>query len=202
VDTIPNAPDEAVTQELLARVRAGDAAAGDELYRRHHDAMLFTVRARLGSKLRGVLQSEDVLQSAALEAIRGLDQFEHRGPGSLTRWLHRIVLNKIRDTADYYSAAKRDAGPMRGDSVLAGVVAEDAQPAARYHDERYEKLERALAALPDEMREMLVLRRMEGLSSREAAERTGRSDAAARQLYSRALARVALQMGLSEEDRP
>ena len=40
------------------------------------------------------------------------------------------------------------------------------------------------------MHEMLLLRKVDGLSSKEAAQRTGRTDAAARQLYSRALARL------------
>lgn len=193
MEPLPEAPGDDVTRELLARLRAGDAGAGDDLYQRHHDAMLLAVRARLGARLRGFLESEDVLQSAALEAFQSLPGFESRGAGSLGRWLHQIVVNKIRDQADRFQAVKRDAGVARGDSALGSVAAHDPEP-ARYHDERYEKLERAIALLPDDMRDMIVLRRFEGLSSREAAARVGCSDAAARQVYSRALARLALHM--------
>ncbi len=194
VEPLPEAPADDVTRELLARIHAGERAAGDDLYRRHHDAMLLAVRARLGTRLRGFMESEDVLQSAALEAFQSLPGFEPRGAGSLGRWLHQIVVNKIRDQADRFQAAKRDAGFLRGDSALE-TLAEPQAAAACYHDERYEKLERAIALLPDDMRDMLVLRRFDGLSSREAALRVGCSDAAARQLYSRALARLAVHMG-------
>jgi RNA polymerase sigma factor (sigma-70 family) len=75
------------------------------------------------------------------------------------------------------------------DSV-AGSLATPEPPG--YHDrERYEQLERALARLPDEMRRVVVLRKVDGLSSKEAAAQLGRSDAATRQLYARAIARLA-----------
>ncbi len=194
VDPLPAPPDDAQSRDLVERARAGDSAAGEEFYRRYHDEILFAVRARLGARLRGVLQSEDVLQSVALEALQALPRFEHGGPGSVRRWLQRIVLNKVRDLADHWSAQKRDLAALRGESAL--VLAENvAQAEPGYHDERFFKLERALAALPEDMRTILVLRRAEGLTSREAAERMGRSDDSARKLYSRALARLTTSMG-------
>jgi DNA-directed RNA polymerase specialized sigma24 family protein len=65
----PDAPDDSVGRALVERLRAGDRAAGDELFRRYHDEMLFAIRARLGTRLRGAMESEDVLQSVALEAF-------------------------------------------------------------------------------------------------------------------------------------
>lgn len=192
---LPDAPDDAGSRELLERLRAGDRGAGDELFRRHHDEMLFAIRARLGSKLRGAVQSQDVLQSVALEAFRDLRAFEHRGPDSFSAWLRRLVVTKIHDLADRWSAQKRDAGAMRGDSALLEVADRDDDRGAGYLDARYEQVERALALLPEDLREVLVLRRVEGLSSREVAERLGRSDAAVRQMHSRALARLALHVG-------
>lgn len=198
VDDLPEPPDDEASRELVARIQAGDRAAGDELYRRYRDELLFAIRARLGGRLRGVLQSEDVLQSVALEALRGLPRFEHRGPGSLRGWLQRILVNKVSDLADRWNAQKRDGGRERGESALAEVP-ERAGPEPAYHDERYLRLERALALLPADQREVLILRRVEGLTSREAAERLACSDAAGRQLYSRGLARLALHMGAERQ---
>ena len=194
---IPEAPDDARTIELLDRIRQGDEEAWTRLYRMHHDELLFVIRQQLGSKLRSLLQSEDILQSVALEAFRDLPQFEHRGPGSLRAFLHKMVLHKIRDRADYHAAQKRgNPIPLRA-SLMEGVAATE-EP--RFFDsQRYEKLERALAALPEDMRTAIVARRFEGLSSREAALRCGRSDDAMRKLYSRAMARLTL---LVQADSP
>ncbi|MEM9803161.1 MAG: sigma-70 region 4 domain-containing protein [Planctomycetota bacterium] len=60
---------------------------------------------------------------------------------------------------------------------------------------RYERLERALAALPAELREVVVLRRIDGLESKEVAALLGRSDDAVRKAYSRAMARLATLLG-------
>lgn len=194
MEPFPDAPDAAASRELVERWQGGDRAAGDLLFRRHHDELLFAIRARLGTRLRGAMQSEDVLQSVALEALRDLGAFEHRGAGSFAAWLRRIVVTKVHDLADRWSAQKRDAGAERGESALVDLTERDTER-ADYLDPRYEQLERAIAALPDDLREVLLLRRVDGLSSREVAERLGRSDAAVRQMHSRALARLALHVG-------
>lgn len=58
--------------------------------------------------------------------------------------------------------------------------------------ERFERLERAMRLLPPEMEQ--VLRQVDGLSSKEAAQVLGKSDAALRKLYSRAVARLGTLM--------
>lgn len=176
------------TREVLARIREGDRAAWDALYRRWHDELLFVARARLGAKLRACLESEDILQSVALEAFEELPRFEPQRDGSLRKFLHTLVVRKIQDRADTFSAAKRSGAVPLTDTV-AGTLANAGEP--RYHDTaRFERLERGLALLPEEMRRVLVLRKVDGLSSKEAAALLGKSDAATRQLYARALARL------------
>jgi len=195
-------PTEGQTLELLGRIQDGDAEAWTDLYRRYHDELLFVVRMNLGRRLRGVLESEDVLQSVALEAFRALDRegdggFEHRGGGSLRSFLHRLVLNKIRDRADTHGAAKRKGAVPLTDTLLGGLAGDDAPPA--YHDRaRYERLEHCLNRLPEEMRRVLLLRKVEDLPSRTIAKMMDRSDTAVRKLYSRALARLTLLMSGSE----
>jgi RNA polymerase sigma-70 factor (ECF subfamily) len=183
---------ESVSLELVKRIKAGERAAWDELFARYHDQLLLAARLRLGPGLRRHLGSEDVFQSVALEAFRAHERLEYRGPGSLEAWLRTLVLNKIRDRADTYGAAKR-AGDVPLDETLADSLAE---PMPGYRDsERYERLERALAELEPVQRELVLLRKLEGLASREAAARLGLSDDAARKAYSRALARLATRLG-------
>lgn len=191
---LPTEPEESASLDLVARIQKGDEDAWGELYRRYHDQLLFTVRMRLGSGLRAVLQSEDVFQSVALDALQALRHFEYRGPGSLERFLKQMVLNKIRDRAKYFGAEKRAGGVALEASEL-DAVALNADDGPGYHEaETYEQLEQAIKSLPDDMREVLLLRKVEGLTSREVAEQLGRSDASVRQLASRAMAKVAAEM--------
>jgi RNA polymerase sigma factor CnrH len=149
---------------------------------------------RLGSGLRSVLQSEDVFQSVALDALSALKRFEYRGPGSLERYLKQMVLNKIRDRAKAFGTAKRAGNRIDSEATFAGLAAPGAAEVGYYEAAVYVRLERAIAGLPDEMREVLLLRRIEGLSSLEVAERLGKSDASVRQIASRAMARLATTM--------
>jgi RNA polymerase sigma-70 factor (ECF subfamily) len=177
---------ESVTLELVRRIRAGERDAWDDLYARYHDQLLLTVRLRLGQELRRHLESEDVLQNVALDAFRALPRFEYRGAGSLEAYLRTLVVNELRDRADAFSAAKR-AGtvPLEGDAP-----ARAASEPCYLDAERYERLERALRALPSDQREIVVLRRLEDLTGKEVAARLGMSDEAARKAYSRAMAHL------------
>ncbi|MBI5850758.1 MAG: sigma-70 family RNA polymerase sigma factor [Planctomycetes bacterium] len=189
---LPDGPPDTKTLELLARLHEDDTAAWGELYGLYRDELLLAIRLNLGERLRSCLESEDVLQSAALEAFRALPRFEYRGKGSLRAYLHRVVLNTIRDRADYFTARRRQRSVPLTDSIADGLATDE----PRYRDApRYERLEKAMTTLPEEMRTVIVLRRIHGLSSKEAAERMGRSDDATRKLYSRAMARLAMALG-------
>ena len=181
-------PDAELSQELVRRIQAGDRGAWERLYRRYHDPLLLAIRARLGAGLRACLESEDVLHSVVKDAFDDLARFEHRGAGSLGHYLHVCVLNKIRAKAAHYGAAKRAGERRTPTSVLDGFPGRG-EPG--YHDaERFGRLERAMAALPEELREVLVLRAIERLPNAEVAAILGKSPAATSKLYNRALARL------------
>jgi len=194
MDELPSAPDEATSLALVGRIQRGESTAWEELYRRYHDQLLLTVRMRLSSNLRAVLQSEDVFQSVALEAFSALDRFEYRGRGSLERYLKQMVLNKIRDRARTFAAEKRGGGRAPAEVDVDALAGAEPERVGYYQAEVYERLERAIQNLPDDMREVLLLRRIEGLTSREVAERLGKSDAAVRQIAARAMARLTTSM--------
>ncbi len=195
MDALPAPPDARRTVELVARLKAHDDQAWRELYALYRDELLCSIRLRLGPRLRDLLQTEDVLQSATLEAFRAIPRFEDRGPGSLRAFLHRVVLNKLRDRADTATAKKR-AGAVPLTESLEAVVS--GEPPGYRDAARWESIERALSRLPPDMRDAIVRRRFEGLSCAEAAELSGRSEVAERKLYSRAMARLAV---LASPDR-
>jgi RNA polymerase sigma-70 factor (ECF subfamily) len=173
-----------ITHEIVARIQGGDAAAWNDLWGRLHDDLLFCIRCRLGPGLRRHLESEDIFQSIALEALGEIPKFTPRSPGSLRHFFHLLATRKIQNRAETFGARKR-AGTRPLDAEAMGIAG------PRYRDpDRYEKLENALARLEADEREVVLLHRVEGVPTKEVAERMGRSDAAVRKLYSRSLARL------------
>ncbi len=191
---VPDASENRETSlDLVRRIQSGDSAAWEPLYRRYRDQLILFIRFRLGPGLRSRLESEDILHSVFRDALSDLNRFEPIHPDSLNRYLHACVLNKIRSKADYYGAMKRQGEVPLTDSVLEGFGAPAG--AVTYTDRaRYESLERALERLPDAMREVVLLRRIEELSNQEAAAAMGKTPEAASKLYNRALARLALTL--------
>lgn len=187
---LPDAPSSAQSLELLARLRAGESEAFAVLYRRHRDELLLAVRAGMGPKLRAAMQSEDVLQSVAREAFEVLCRNTEPPASGFTGLLRRLVRHRLIDRA----RALRRRGEC---TTLSDAVVEEAAAAAplRYSDPRFDQLEHALRSLPADMRQIVQLRRFEGLSSQEAALRLGKSDDAVRKLFSRAIARLTMLVG-------
>ena len=178
-----------VSLELVRRIQSGERDAWDALYLRYRDRLLFSIRCRLGPGLRRRLQSEDILHSVIREAIEDLPRFEARRDHALAHYLHTCVLNKIRKKAEYWAAARRSGDRSLSPTVLERVNATGGAPG--YVDSaRYERLERAMALLPENLREVILLRRIEGLSAGESATVLGTTEAAAAKLYARAMARL------------
>jgi RNA polymerase sigma-70 factor (ECF subfamily) len=107
--------------------------------------------------------ADDIVQDAMLRAFRAFDGF--RG-GDIKAWLLTIVRNCWRSSG----AAERRRGHTELDEDLAadGAGPEDTADVAS----RRRRLDAALALLPEEFREALVLREMEDMSYREIAEIT------------------------------
>jgi RNA polymerase sigma factor (sigma-70 family) len=111
--------------------------------------------------------AEDVVQEAVLRALSYFASF--RG-GDARAWLMRIVRNVAYDAL----ASGRAGAPCADDQQALDVPdpADDPEVALD-RSQQIESLDRALAALPVELRECLVLRELEELSYRQIAEVTG-----------------------------
>ena len=112
--------------------------------------------------------AQDVTQEAAL---RALGYFESYRGGDPRAWLLRIV----RNTAYSALAARQPAQPSLDDASPALQVPDPADDpeAALSRSQRHAQIERALASLPAELRECLVLRELEQMSYRQIAGITG-----------------------------
>lgn len=183
-------------EDLVRRIRGGDASAVDVLFRRHVDLLRARARHRLPGALGAKVGASDVVQDAWLAAFQSLGDFEDRGDGSFVRWLRRILENKIVDEVRrHVDARKRDARRevrlrTRGDPVEPADPRTSASGVLHRHEEAVEVRE-ALAELASDHAEVLRWIHREGLSLSETAARMNRSADAVRKLHARALARLA-----------
>ena len=183
-----------LTKTLCEQARGGDRDAYDRLFAMHADRAMLFIRARLGPRLREKVESVDVLQEAYLAAHQAFAGFEFTGEEAFTRWLCRIIDNRIRDLGDHFGAQKRQGvGIPR--SAPSGPVT------LLNRAEHREKVLRVLDQLSDEHRQVLLLRYFEGLSAEETGNQMGRSAGAVRKLTARALAEVGRRLGSMEESK-
>ena len=189
--------------DLVLRAQKGDAEALNRLCQRYYDRVRKIVRLRLGARLRDRVDSGDILQETFLAAVRSLQSFEMREEASLIHWLARLAERQIIAAADFHGAKKRDRArdvPLTGRIADTGTVgvplqlvdAREAPPPDFVADaEEAEHVEACLERLPEEYRELILLRNYAGASWESVAEETGRpSAAAARMMHARALAEL------------
>lgn len=180
---------------MIARLRRHDLEALGDLYRLLGGAMLTLAR----SMLRNRDEADDVVEEALIRIHRAARGF--RGERGLRTWTLRIVANLCRDNL---RRRKFMAGPPEGLDPLAHaglVVSPVAGWDARLDRERLlAALERALATLPDEQREAVILRDRLELSYEEAAETLGISVAALKSRLFRARERLRELLGSTGEE--
>jgi RNA polymerase sigma-70 factor (ECF subfamily) len=189
------------TDALIARARAGDAHAAESLLCRHLPALRAFIRLRSDRRLRDRESVSDLVQSVCREVLQDLPDFAVASDAAFRHWLYTSALRKILDRKKYWGTEKRDprreqsldaAGPATRDELLLQTYRGIGTPSRHASlREEVERLEAAFDELPDDYREVLTLAKVVGLSHREIAERLGRSEEAARQLLSRARARLA-----------
>jgi len=178
---VPTPPDAA----LLARLRAGDGVAYEELVRVNSGRMLAVARRML----RCEAEAEDAVQEAFTQAYRALPRFE--GHARVSTWLHRILVNacliRLRKRKRHGETSldellprfmddghRIDAGEPWPQDALAQLEAHEVRTAVRD----------AIDRLPERHRCVLLLRDIEGLSSEEVAEQLGiRADAVKMRLH-------------------
>jgi RNA polymerase sigma-70 factor (ECF subfamily) len=117
---------------------------------------------------RSPADADDIVQDAMLRAFRAFDGF--RG-GDIKAWLLTIVRNCSRSAG---ADAKRRAHAALPDEEANPLVSAESSPEAlAVQASESRKLSEAVALLPNEFREVLILREMEDMSYREIAEVTG-----------------------------
>jgi RNA polymerase sigma factor (sigma-70 family) len=192
--------EEPTFRELIERVRRGDGEAAAILVRRYEPAIRRAARFRLGdARLYTVLDSLDICQSvlASFFVRAAAGQYEITEPEQLLGLLVRMARNKVVDHARKEQAERRShrqvpLGSGARDALATSVPGPDQAAVSR---ELFTEVYRRLSA--DERR--LVDLRNSGRDWASIAGERGGSAVALRKQFSRALNRVARQLGIDDE---
>jgi RNA polymerase sigma-70 factor, ECF subfamily len=153
---------------LVERAVAGDTEAFGEIVRRWE--------RRIYALAYGILGREDEARDAAQEtfvaAFRNLPHF--RGEAKVSSWLHRIAVNQCITRQRRSKARAETSLEVEAEAGRARFASANGSPASETEaGQRAEAVRRAVAALPPELREVVVLKEFEGLTFQEIAEALG-----------------------------
>ncbi len=176
----PLAPD--VERALVLAAQAGDPDAIRALYDAYHDRIGAILLFSIGDPV----QVQDVLQAVFLKVFRGLGGFRFRS--SVFTWIYRIARNECLN-----HLRRREAERMPLDAILGAREEADTRRPANPRDGGLDRdlvLRDAVARLPAKMREVIVLRYLEGLSYEEMSRALGCRPGTVASRLNRALAEL------------
>jgi RNA polymerase sigma-70 factor (ECF subfamily) len=155
-------------ERLMLRFQAGDVPAFEELVRRHRTPIFSFLLRLTGDRGR----AEDLCQDAFLRVVKAAGAWEPRA--TFRTWVFAVARNLAFDEAR--RQAFRRTEPL-DDPARAGEASEAPGPDRAAEGALLRpKLEAALASLPDEQREVFLLREHAGLKFAEIAEVTGTAE--------------------------
>ena len=192
--------------ELIAEARSGDTAALGRLLELYRNYLNLLARLHVDRRLQGKIDPGDLVQETFLEAHRDFDQFRGQSEAEFAAWIRRILATNLANLVrSYYGTQRRDPHLERNladalnrssqalDCGLVAVQSSPSQQAAKR--EMAVLLADALRQLPENYRDVILLRHIEGLKFPEVAERLGRSEEGVKKTWARALARLRLMLG-------
>ncbi|MBX3412367.1 MAG: sigma-70 family RNA polymerase sigma factor [Pirellulales bacterium] len=193
----------------LAAVRGGSNSKLGQLLDAYRDFLLVVATDALDTNVQPKVARSDLVQESLLQAVRDFPRFQGTTEPELRAWLKQILLNNVCDAhRRFQKAGKRNVSreiPLRGtNSSAAGVLhhlaVEDRPLSNLAAREEQARVESSLATLEADQRQAIELRSLQGLPFEEVGRRMNRSTEAARKLWSRAVQKLALDLGRKSDD--
>jgi RNA polymerase sigma-70 factor (ECF subfamily) len=186
---------------LLVRAKAGDSAALGQLLGLYGNYVGLLVRLQVSPRLRTKVDMEDLLQEIWLEIHRKIALFRGKSEREFLSWTRKLIGTILANQARRYLGTKsRDVRLERAlvdqldqsaNVLNEKLIAHQSSPSQQaVRREQAVLLVDALHALPEDYREVIILRQLEGLSFPEVAQRMGRTEDSVKNVWLRALARL------------
>jgi RNA polymerase sigma-70 factor (ECF subfamily) len=193
------APD---TDELLRRAEDGDGEARQAVLVRHRERLKQMIAVRLDRRLAARVDPSDIVQDVLLDVARGLDDYLQQRPVPFYPWLRQLAWDRLIELHRRHLHAQRRsvkreqplAAHLSDESAMQladRVLARQSSPSDRaMRSELRARVRAALDQLGERDHEVLVLRHLEQLSTREIAAVLGISEGAIKVRHLRALERL------------
>ncbi len=192
-------------EDLLACARNGDHDSLSVLLDVYRNYLRLLARTQIDMRMRIKIDPSDLVQETLLEAYQGFAEFRGRTTNEMLSWLRQILVRNLTDNFKSNRTQKRDinreqsldvAMEQSSQDLASALCTPSSSPSQRVsREEQAVQLADALAKLPKDYREIILLRQIECLSFDEVAERMNRKNGAVRMLFSRALDRLRHEMG-------
>jgi len=198
-------PDD-VPEDLIRAARTGGEPAFGRLLARYAPYLTLLARVEVGRRLQGKLDPADLVQDTFLEAHRHFSGFRGTTEPEFAAWLRRILAGVLSNTVrHYFGTQARDprleqhlqAAVDQSSCALASQLAAPGSSPSEAASRREQAVlfADALGRLPDDYREVIVLRHLEGLTFPAVAARMGRSVDSVEKLWLRAITRLRQSVG-------
>ena len=156
-------------QVLLNNYLSGDRAAISQLIDRH----THRVRDYIRMMVKDHDVADDILQETFIKAVRVIDEGRYADTGKFLSWIlriaHNLVIDHFRSQKNAKTVSESDAGyNMLGTLRFAERTVEDAMISSQIEED----VRRLVDRLPDEQREVVIMRYYLGLSFQEIADQT------------------------------
>jgi RNA polymerase sigma-70 factor (ECF subfamily) len=185
--------------QLLCQARAGDNLALGRLLEVYRAYLVVLARVQIGRRLQGKADASDVVQEAFLGACRDFAQFRGSTEAEFVAWLRQILASLLANLVRHYQGTQRRDVRLERELAVAldqssqaldrGLITPQSSPSQQViRREQSLLLAQALDQLPEEWRDLLILRHLEGLSFPEVSRRLGRSVDSLKKQWPRALA--------------
>jgi RNA polymerase sigma-70 factor (ECF subfamily) len=197
-------PNQDETIELLQGAEKGNADAIDQLMDRHRESLHRMIRSRLNPGVAARVDASDIVQEALLTASRRLNDYLQNPRMPFHAWLRQLAHDRLADAYRHQLADKRD---VAREQHLATDAESSLNPIAQLRDleltpaamllrkEFARRFHDALDQLPQESKDIVLMRHAEQLTNSQSAELLGISEPAAGMRYLRALRQLKSILG-------
>ena len=200
--------DNPVLLELPA-ARAGDGEALGRLLESFRGYLLLVAERSLDADLAAKGGASDLVQETLLGAYRDIAAFQGRSRAELLAWLRKILRNNVADLRRRYRGTRKrrialelPIGDSSRDAIREALLCDSGTPGARaVRQEQATALLAALGRIPEHYRQVVVWHQYDRLAFEEIGGRLGRSAESARKLWTRALIRLAEELGPAHDPR-